>query len=64
MTAAAIPGLIQAASILVAEVRRLLSAAPPDLDLEATRRELVALEDDLAGLKRERARLDEALARG
>jgi hypothetical protein len=61
MTAAAIPGLIQAASILVSEVRRLLSQAPPDLDIEATRRELVLLENDLADLKRERARLDEAL---
>lgn len=63
MTAAAIPGLIQAASLLVVEVRRLLAQAPPDLDVDATRRELVALEDSIAGIKRERARLEAALGK-
>jgi len=64
MSASTIAGLIQAAALLVTEIRRLLSQSAPDLDVDETKKQLRGLEDSLADLKRARARLGETIGRG
>jgi len=63
MTAEQILGAISTVGLLIAEIRRALVSPPPDLDIPRTRALLASLENDLGFLKRERSRLEEALAR-
>ena len=57
MTGKVIEGLLRAALIITAEVRKLLDDNPPDLDLPETLRLQELVEEDLAAIRRWRERV-------
>jgi len=52
-----IEGLLRAALIITAEVRKMLADDPPDLDIAETERLQMLVEEDLAAIRRWRERV-------